>query len=160
VASLSRRQDDLAQMALRSLLQVIRFHFQDVYLKGSKTDRSDDNGATRAFSEREKRLLVEFLASSLHESLNIQRLADLLGMTVQQLIQGFKASFGTTPWQHVLRMRLAEGLRLLQHSDITVAQIAVATGFFSSSHFATACTKHFGISPSGYRRLSRGLARR
>ena len=52
----------------------------------------------------------------------------MAGVSVAHLMEGFKASFGTTPWQHVLRTRVAEARRLLEATDLSITAIAVAVG--------------------------------
>lgn len=156
-AALAMRDDDLATMALQSLLETLRYHLADVYL-GKAAGAEPSQGGGRRFSERQRRRLIDYLAASMHQPLTTQDMATTLGLSTSHLVQGFKASFGTTPWQYMLRMRLAEARRLLETSDAPVTAIAVAVGFATPSHFATSFGRHFGVTPAAYRRAQRGKA--
>ncbi len=61
--------------------------------------------------------------------------------------------FNTTPSEQLNRIRLAHASRLLKNKpDMSITDIAFATGFNTSQYFATRFRKHFGLSPQGYRR--------
>jgi len=156
-AALAQRDDDLGRMALASLLEALRYHFADAFLGRSQRPI----GATqdrRQFSDRQKQRLVDYIAASMHEPMGAAGLAAAAGVSAIRLSEGFKASFGTTPWQYVLRARLAEARRLLEAGDDSVTAISAATGFSSPSHLATSFRKHFGLSPAAFRRAPRGRA--
>ncbi|MBS0427687.1 MAG: helix-turn-helix transcriptional regulator [Proteobacteria bacterium] len=157
VAELVQRRDDLGQMALQALLAAIRFHIADAYLQ----PRPDAGAAPRAgrarrFSERQRQRLTQYISASMHEAISVEALAQVAGVSTTHLIEGFKVCFGTTPWQYVLRTRIAEAQRLLESTELSVTAIAVAVGFSSPSHFASAFGRHVGARPGAYRRERRG----
>lgn len=158
-AALAVRDDDLGAMALQSLLEALRYHLADTYL-GSRRHGGESSppAAGRRFSTRQRERLVEYIVASMHEPLTTQQMAAAVGLSVPHLVQGFKASFGTTPWQYVLRLRLSEARRLLEVSDATVTAIAATVGFATPSHFATSFGRHFGVTPAAYRRAQRGAS--
>ena len=60
--------------------------------------------------------------------------------------------FNTTPSEQLNRIRLAHAARLLKEQpDMSVTEVAFATGFNTSQYFATRFRKHFGKSPKSYR---------
>ena len=157
VAELVQRHDDLGQMALQALLTAIRLHIVDLYLR----HRPDAGAAprpdrARRFSERQRQRLTQYILASMHEAVSVEALAQVAGVSTTHLIAGFKACFGTTPWQYVLRTRVAEAQRLLASTELSITAIAVAVGFSSPSHFASAFGRHVGASPGAYRRERRG----
>ena len=153
-AALAQRDDDLGRMALTSLLEAMRYHIADAFL-GKPRRRAGATEGRRRFSDRQKQRLVDYIAATMHEPLGVGDLAAATGVTATRLLEGFKASFGTTPWQYVLRARLAEARRLLDTGDDSVTAISVATGFSSPSHLATSFRTHFGLSPAAFRREPR-----
>jgi AraC family transcriptional regulator len=148
LAQLADRDDDLAVMMRRALIETVSLHFRDAYLRGDPARGSTSARASHAFSGRQRARLAEFLAASLHEPIRLEQLAAVLDISEQQLNQRFKATFGMTPWQYVLRARLAEAARLLDTTTWSVSDIALRTGFSSPSHLATAYRKYFGVKPS------------
>lgn len=157
VAELVQRHDDLGQMALQALLTAIRFHIADAYLqRRPEAGAAPHTGRARRFSERQRQRLTQYISASMHEAISVEALAQVAGVSTTHLIEGFKACFGTTPWQYVLRTRIAEAQRLLESTELSITAIAVAVGFSSPSHFASAFGRHVGASPGAYRRERRG----
>jgi transcriptional regulator GlxA family with amidase domain len=48
-------------------------------------------------------------------------------------------------------LRLDKAQSLLRNSPLSLTEIALATGFASSSHFSRVYAQHFGGPPSSYR---------
>lgn len=76
------------------------------------------------------------------------------GINDFKLKRGFREVFGTTVFGFVRQLRMEKARLLLDTSDMTVAEIALAVGYNSLGHFAGAFKKSFGIVPREYR-LSR-----
>lgn len=58
---------------------------------------------------------------------------------------------GKTLHQYVLQQRLAQSLKLIQTTDMTIAEIAMSLGFNSPSHFSYCFKKELGFSPLQFR---------
>jgi transcriptional regulator GlxA family with amidase domain len=50
--------------------------------------------------------------------------------------------------RYYLELRITESRRLLQHSDLSLVEAALACGFVSPSHFSKCYTSFFGYPPS------------
>jgi AraC family transcriptional regulator, transcriptional activator of the genes for pyochelin and ferripyochelin receptors len=79
------------------------------------------------------------------------RLAGQVGMSHARLTRGFKKIFGCTVFEYLRKERLAYGRLLLAENKLSITQVAFEAGFCSSSHFASAFHKQFGVSPSAFR---------
>lgn len=75
-------------------------------------------------------------------------LARLAGVSVRQLERLFHRDLRRGIHQHYVLMRLERARRLLRETDLPVLDIAVATGFSSSSQFARAYSRAFSESPT------------
>ena len=64
----------------------------------------------------------------------------------------FQAHLDVSPAQFYRGIRLEKARELLVHTNLSTLEIGVLTGFSSSSHFAMAYQKHYGIRPSDERR--------
>ena len=64
----------------------------------------------------------------------------------------FRKQTGISPWQYLLRSRLAHARRLLDSSDETLASIAETVGFGSAFHFSSSFKKAYGVSPDNWRK--------
>lgn len=153
LAAVSQRTDDLGVMMQQALLDTLRVHLIDALLcaEPKAPARVRPPPPVHAFSARQKRLLTDHIHAHVAGDITVERLAAVSGLSMARFLSSFKASFGTTPWQYVLRFRLAQGQRLLKNSSASVTAIASAVGFSSPSHFATAFSRHVGVSPAHYR---------
>lgn len=153
-AALAARDDDLARMALQAMLAALRLHLADAYLHGAPSTPEPPRELQRRLSARQRQLLVDHMAAALHEPATVGDLAAVCGLPIAAFMSGFKNSFGTTPWQRVLRLRIARARHQLAHSQASISEIAAATGFASPTHFATSFARHVGTSPRLYRRAA------
>jgi AraC family transcriptional regulator len=103
-----------------------------------------------AFSEAQRRRLARHIRERLGEDLALTELAAFAGLGPRQFSKLFRNAFGVTPHRYVLNQRLDEGARRLATSAHDVADIALALGFSSQSHFAAAFRKRFARTPRQY----------
>ncbi|WP_122769752.1 helix-turn-helix domain-containing protein, partial [Pseudomonas viridiflava] len=52
-----------------------------------------------------------------------------------------------------LELRITEARRLLQHTKLSVAEVALACGFVTGSHFSRCYSSYYGYWPSKEKRL-------
>ncbi|MEM1366041.1 MAG: GlxA family transcriptional regulator [Pseudomonadota bacterium] len=84
--------------------------------------------------------------------LSITELARRHSISPRQLDRLFRRHLGKAPTQHYRKLRLVRAAGLLRQSDLSIAEIAVACGFNSSSHLARTFREEFGKAPLAYRR--------
>ncbi|MGC1272166.1 MAG: AraC family transcriptional regulator [Planctomycetaceae bacterium] len=82
----------------------------------------------------------------------IPDLAASVGLSVSQFDRRFKALFGMTPREYVLRVRVDAAIHLLVTTDLSVARIALDCGFYDQSSFGKQFRKRTGVTPAEYRR--------
>lgn len=86
------------------------------------------------------------------EGLDIKRLAKMAGVSQSQFERRFNRIFGVTPYEYLLRVRIAAARAFLENSDRTIADIACETGFYDHSHFTRTFKRIVGVSPGRYRK--------
>ena len=69
----------------------------------------------------------------------------------RQLERRFRAAFGRGVHEELQRCRIDRAKRLLAETDLTLAQVADASGFGSSSYFATAFRRAVAETPGRFR---------
>lgn len=74
------------------------------------------------------------------------------GMSSYAFSRAFKAQYGMTFSQYLMRYRIGRACRLLRYGSHSATTAGLAVGFNDSSHFARAFRKLLGISPSSYQR--------
>ena len=86
-----------------------------------------------------------------HEPITAADLVRASGMSSTRFYEAFVESLGTSPKDHILRLKIERGANLLRDTDASVTDVAHALGFSSSQHFATAFRRYTGMSPTQYR---------
>ena len=111
----------------------------------------------RHHAGRESRLVSaeRFIQASLHDdSLGPAAVADAINVSVGHLHRLFRNT-GRTVRQSIMEARIercAVDLRDTARADRTIAEIAYRNGFKDAGHFTRAFVRHYGVTPSGWRR--------
>lgn len=96
--------------------------------------------------------VVDFIDSRLDHEIHLQDLAGVAGLSPFHFSRVFKLATGETPYHFVGSRRLDRARAMLVGSDLPLAELALACGFASQSHFTAAFTKVIGMPPGRYRR--------
>ncbi|WP_129141449.1 GlxA family transcriptional regulator [Modicisalibacter coralii] len=97
-----------------------------------------------------KRDLVEAVAlmeRHLEQPRPIADIARHCGVSLRQLQRLFDEELASTPSAWYLALRLDRAWHLLAETDLDILAVALASGFTSSSSFARAFRRHYGLSP-------------
>jgi AraC family transcriptional regulator len=105
-----------------------------------------------ALPARSMRRLEEYVRANLAEPLSLAAMSSVVGLSKRHFLRAFQEAAGTTPHRFVLRTRIEEAKRRLIETDDTVTEVAFASGFSQSQHFATSFRTATGMTPSTYRR--------
>jgi AraC family transcriptional regulator len=101
---------------------------------------------------RARERLFEFIEGNLHRDLALEELASQVGYGRGHFVRMFRATVGTSPHQYLLERRVERAKALLERAEMPLAEIAMACGFSSQSHFSAQFRRRVGISPARYRR--------
>ena len=97
---------------------------------------------------------------SVEEPLSLDSLSDIGCISRRQLERLFRGYLDDTPTGYYLKLRLRRSRHLLEQTDMSVMQVAMACGFVSAPYFSRAYRNLFGRSPREDRRfvrMGRGL---
>ena len=97
---------------------------------------------------------IEYVSAHLDESENLSEpsLAEMCHMSVSNLRRLFNLAAGISPKAFIVRSRMAYAEHLLRRTDLTVLEISLRVGYGEVSGFNRVFLRHFGVSPSKYRR--------
>lgn len=116
---------------------------------GPRTSRQPaSTHARRRLADRVKVLL----AGDLSRRWTLAEIGKEIGGSPVYLTQVFRQVEGMPLYRYQLQLRLARSLDLIQHYDLSA--LALALGFSSHSHFASAFRQAYGRSPAEFRRTS------
>ena len=94
---------------------------------------------------------VQVMESHIEDPLSCAQLAKTVDLSTRQLERLFRRHFDQSPGQYYLRIRLDKGRDLLRRTSRSKLDIAVASGFSSTSHFSKCYRKCFGHTPTDER---------
>ncbi|MFA7186342.1 MAG: helix-turn-helix domain-containing protein [Victivallales bacterium] len=96
--------------------------------------------------------LMNFISRNLEKDLSVDMLSAKANMSVSTLNRTFRKAFGHSPMEYVIRKRIARACELLSSSNMSVSEIASASGFADSNFFSRQFRKVKGVSPREFRK--------
>ena len=97
------------------------------------------------------RRVREYVEVHLGESIDLSMLAGVAGLSVHHFARQFKQSAGVTPHVYLTQKRVERAQEMLVQTDLSLAEIAFAVGFFDQSHLARHFRHMLGTTPREFR---------
>lgn len=103
-------------------------------------------------STARKRLLpaVRHLQEFATDNIDSGTLAELCFLSTSRFYELFRTEFGLTPLEYRNKLLIRRAKALLAAADISVGEVAFATGFENAAYFSRFFKKQVGMSPSEY----------
>lgn len=86
-----------------------------------------------------------------HESWPVKRLAEVSGVSEAHFARSFKQAFGIPPHRYLLTRRIEQATTLLRDTELSITEIAFATGWESLGTFGRIFRDVTGQSPGAIR---------
>ncbi|SDS04686.1 AraC-type DNA-binding protein [Paenibacillaceae bacterium GAS479] len=96
--------------------------------------------------------ILKEIHSSYHTQITINELAARHFLSESNLRKKFSESYGVSPKQYMISLRLMEAKRLLQQTNKVIEWISAEVGFTSSSRFYEFFIKSTGVTPLEWRK--------
>lgn len=97
--------------------------------------------------------VIQLMEENLETPLSISLLAEMSGCSLRQLERRFQNVVSCGPNSFYRSLRLKRGKALLEHTAMSITEIAVSLGFSSNSSFSRLYAREYGITPSRARAL-------
>ncbi|MFE6287636.1 helix-turn-helix domain-containing protein [Streptomyces sp. NPDC057877] len=133
------------ESVLRSLLHVLVVRASR--LAGDPVPGVMAEGRTAAVAESFGRLI----ASREAVTWTVRECAERLGVSPGYLTQTVRAATGRSPGRLLIEARTRRAQRLLAHTELSVRQVAVRTGFTDPAYFSRFFRRETGLSPGAFR---------
>ncbi|WP_436286831.1 GlxA family transcriptional regulator [Xenorhabdus poinarii] len=89
------------------------------------------------------------------EPMQMQKLADIAGMSLRNFNRRFKNATDMSPLQYLLKVRIDYAIDFLQLTNLTVQEIAALVGYQDMTNFNRHFKRRAGVSPRDYRKTVR-----
>lgn len=128
------------------ILELLALQFQQMHRPVS------GNGHDLSSTDAERiRHAGDVLLGRIDDPPTLTELARIVGTNEFTLKRGFKAMFGTSPYDYLLRHKLELARSYILDTDLTIAEIAYRVGYSDPAHLTTAFRKRFELRPSDLR---------
>ncbi len=91
--------------------------------------------------------VIKMMEDNLEDPISPSTLADDVGISTRQLERLFRRYLNRSPKRYYMELRLHKARNLLLQTDMSVINVALASGFTSPSHFSKCYRTHFSTTP-------------
>ena len=96
-------------------------------------------------------LIKKHIESEYASKITLTSISRKFGYSEEYLSRLFKKSFGTTPHNHLINVRLEQSMWLLENTELSAERISNAVGYGDFSSFWRAFKRKYSINPSEVR---------
>ena len=121
--------------------------FIDFVRSGGRPERKRS-----ALASWQLRRVVDFIEENCLRSIKLQELAELVGLSTSYFSHAFKASTGVPPHQWQMNARIKRVREHLLRFDMSLTDVAMATGFFDQAHLTRVFRQNVGVTPAAWQR--------
>ncbi len=119
-------------------------------------ETSEETEQERPLSDEDRRFkeaFISFLEENLDNGdLNAEDMAAAIGVSRSTLFEKCRTLLGKAPTEYLRDLRFSKAAQMMKDSASPISEIAYMTGFNDSHYFSKAFKKHFGVSPTQYRK--------
>lgn len=95
---------------------------------------------------------VSYIEKNYRETITIDTLSSLACLSNRQFSRVFRETYGISPMQYVIKLRLLQSEILLKQSELSITQIAQSSGFSDNNYFARQFRTRYHMTPMEYRK--------
>ena len=130
------------------LISKVLSHFADKeYI--TQFSKNNNNSAAELINS-----MINFVENNYMYPISVKDICTELKVSQSYLYRCSMAILNISPNNYILYFKMAKADRLLKIKDLSIEEIAEMTGYENIYHFSNTFKKHFGISPSSYRKQS------
>ncbi|TDL83633.1 GlxA family transcriptional regulator [Palleronia sediminis] len=91
--------------------------------------------------------VIQKMESQIEDPVSPAELARMVNMSTRQLERLFRRYVNRSPKRYYMELRLQRARNLLMQTDMSVINVALASGFASASHFSKCYRAHYDTTP-------------
>lgn len=126
------------------LVECVRYHIEHL--------SEDSESWLMAFKDPALFRVMNAIHSKLRYNWSVSELADIAHMSRSVFAERFSQKIGQPPLTYIAHHRLRVAAYMLRQTSLNCASIGEKLGFSSENSFCLAFKKHYGLTPSAYRK--------
>jgi AraC family transcriptional regulator len=128
--------------------QLIRSHAKAKLRGGGKVSTGGALSAT--LSEA-----IDYMMTNIDQAINLSAIAQATNRSPSHVARMFRAELGMPPHRYLINLRVEKARRLLEKTNMSIAEIAYDCGFAHQEHLTRLFRRHCNTTPAAYRRSTR-----
>ncbi len=123
---------------------------QEIYYRLLKGEQGNKLKQMVSFGSNTQKIAkaTQYLQRHFRETVRIETLAELCGMSLSGFHHHFKEITTLSPLQYQKSLRLMEAKRMILQENMAIAETAYQVGYESPSQFSREYKRYFGVAPS------------
>lgn len=101
--------------------------------------------------------MIAFIQENFAQKLTLSDIADASAVSTRECLRCFRSAIGQSPMEYLIEYRVQRACRLLETTALPITQIAMQTGWGSSSYFTKMFHQIRGKTPNAYRKELKDL---
>jgi transcriptional regulator GlxA family with amidase domain len=102
-------------------------------------------------------MIHEFLMNNYLNNVDLEQIAEIVSMAKGSLCHFFRMNMGITIFEYLNKIKVDFACKLLMDPELSIAKVALDSGFNNISHFNKQFRKNTGFTPSEYRKHFKDL---
>jgi len=115
--------------------------------------------ATASKNQDRMLTMLTFIQENYASRLTLEDIAESAAISDRECLRCFQASIHQSPVEYLIEYRVRAAAKLLEGTDRPITEIAMATGWSSSSYFTKMFRRIYGKTPNEYRKERSALRR-
>lgn len=95
--------------------------------------------------------VLDYIEKHYTEKIFVSELSSIIHVCDDKMTRLFKKVTGVTPKEYIINMRISHSVELLIATNLSLEEIAIASGFGSNSYMTRCFKQKIGITPGKYR---------
>jgi AraC-like DNA-binding protein len=145
-------ENDLLQDNLEKIIHTSAKLYQFlIYIKNSKRIGSDRPQKNKILKLKP---IIAYMETNYEKYMTLDELAVLIDVTTHHMCKLFKSTFGISPFEYLIQLRLQAAKQLLiQSPHLKVKEVAELVSYNDTSYFCSIFKKQEKITPQEFRKL-------
>ncbi len=125
-----------------------------IHMRSATHSAPQKSALSVAIGSRNPRLLsaIDLMSAHIEDPLSVVEICDELQISRRHLERLFNRYTGETPVRYYYDLRVSRAHALLSETNLSVTEIAMATGFNNTNHLSLQFRRKFGVSPQAFRK--------
>lgn len=132
---------------LHNLLCQVWFIFlKNCFLEQPEEIKYGDEDESRIY------LAMEYMHNHFREQITLDDICDEIHISKSECCRCFKRNLKMTPFEYLLRYRITNAAKMLGETNIPITEVALNSGFNSTSYFGKVFRSYMNCSPKEYKK--------